>query len=177
MTAQNSVNPVTLRCNNCGHEWKARHTGGKARQCSKCRSRSISEVAIDDRVSLTSQSPLVNSNEHTARDSHQHDDSIMQLLANDLEIIEKRKELELAKIERQIAEERAATIDPEVIERIVGDFKSLLFELSCKNLIPEEEYERLISHCPWCTSCSVEMVELDDGEYGWKCRYCGREVV
>ena len=103
--------------------------------------------------------------------------STPSILADDPEIISKLKELELIKIERQIVEQKAAIEDTDVITRIVNDFKSLLFELYSTKHLSGKEYERLVSHCPWCTSSTMEMEELDDGQFGWKCRYCGKIVI
>lgn len=167
---------VTLRCNNCGHEWKSRSTGGKARQCSKCRSRDISEVSAKETPSEGTSSIVTDNDKHVSKKSYVRVTSRSQALANDPEIREKLKELELARIERQITEERGAVHDPDVLMRIVGDFKTLLFELNDSGRLTDKQYDSLVHHCPWCTSSSMEIEEFSDSEFGWKCRYCGKTI-
>ena len=69
------ISPIsTLKCENCGHEWKPRNTEGKARQCSKCRSRRITE--IDAAVKA------MGSSHHTADGTVNESAQVQQALEN-----------------------------------------------------------------------------------------------
>ena len=43
------TSPPSLKCNSCGHTWKARSRSPKSPQCSKCRSRDIERIGVDVR--------------------------------------------------------------------------------------------------------------------------------
>ncbi len=48
---------VRLRCNSCGNVWKSRNPDSEMRQCSKCRSMDLSEIAEDETMSVSERRP------------------------------------------------------------------------------------------------------------------------
>lgn len=162
---------VTLRCEQCGHTWTARNIDGKSRQCSKCRSRKIIEVDCDADALVTErpETDMVKASQKV---------SFPPSLSDDPEILKKVKELELAKLDRQIREMREQSFRDGFAERLVINHLSLLVELSQANIIDEDTINRLMSYCPWCGA------EREDGlvyvEYpkdhptmtGYRCASC-----
>jgi hypothetical protein len=166
----------SLTCNDCGHTWKTRSGSPKSPQCSKCRSRDVSEVGDGAESSNTTRMDIVRAAQAQKKiPTGFH--PMPQVIADDPEIISKLKELELARLERLLAEEKEVDYNPDVLQRVVHDFKDLLFVLYCNKHLTKEQYKSIVDQCPWCTSCSMELEEFSDGESGWKCHYCGKEVV
>jgi ribosomal protein L37AE/L43A len=171
MSAQDSV---TLKCESCGHEWEARNTPGKARQCSKCRSRKIGEAIKDTRRTeegMSSELIARSLNKGTASCNEPQAASIM----NDPEVREKLKELEIVKLERQIARERGCFNDERALKVVTFAYKTLIRGLYGSGFMDDEFLEFLESVCPWCGRPSILFID-DEESYGWKCQHCGKVV-
>jgi hypothetical protein len=102
--------------------------------------------------------------------------SIQMILADDPEVKEKLKELELARIERQIAEAKGELINSRAFERHVSTFLSLLENLFENGHISELAFETLGSECPWCGECEMVYEEIGTDHFRWRCRKCGKIV-
>ena len=178
------ISPFSYICGDCGHTWVPRSDNPKRPQCSNCRSRNVSKV---DRTAANARVPPSDTNynnQPTPQKTNGKLTSISTVLVDDPEIREKLKELEIARLDKQIAEEIGATVDPEeiaqlvddskVIAHIVSDLKSLAFVLYSKQWISKEEYEEMVRSCPWCGSCSMRRETSQHGEFRWKCQYCGK---
>ena len=175
MTTQDSV---MLRCDGCGHEWRSRNTEGKARQCSKCRSRRMSEVHPDELVldSTTSNPMAVRSMTMRGRSTNASS-PYYDAFADDPDARKKRKELEIAKLDRQIAEEKGLGLQSDTVMRFVGRHKMLLSMLHDGGFLDDDEFEFLSGECPWCGGGFMEHVEVRNGIWGWKCHNCGKEAI
>lgn len=170
MTAQDSV---MLRCDTCGHEWKSRNTAGKGRQCSKCRSRKISVVDPNENASGIDDAAGMNEITHAGKVAS----SSKAIFSDDPKVRKKMRELEIAKLDRQIAEERGIELQANSFTRHVGQHKMLLSILHDDGFLDDGEYEFLSSECPWCGCGCMEHKEIRKGDWGWKCDKCGKEVI
>lgn len=97
------ISPFSYICADCGHTWKPRSENPKRSQCSKCKSRNVSKV---NQTVKGGPSPINKTDYIIQSTSHKANgklSSIPTILADDPEIKEKLKELELARIERKIA--------------------------------------------------------------------------
>lgn len=160
---------VRLRCQDCGHEWEARDNQVKRRQCSKCRSRTIAQipmvpdaVPIEDQVNEPASLIKVLSRARVAKEFEGYLD--------DPEVQAKIKELQLARLEGQVAEERGRCYEHDVILRIVSQQKAILRALSdgmTKNL------DYLLAECPFCGKSTMRFEEVRASTWGWKCHSCG----
>jgi len=103
--------------------------------------------------------------------------SVSQLFANDPEIREKLKGLELARIERQIAEAKGELINSRAFERHVSTFLSLLENLFENRHISELAFKTFSSECPWCGECEMVYEEISTDHFRWRCRKCGKIVT
>jgi len=172
MTAQDSV---MLKCDACGHEWKSRNTAGKARQCSKCRSRRI--TVMDPRVIIACGDATEDMKETPLISKASAFSPYKAIFSDDPEVRKKMRELEIAKLDRQIAEERGIELRSDAFNRLVGQHKMLLSILHDGGFLDNEEYEFLSSECPWCGGDDMEPMEVKKGAWGWRCQKCGKEVI
>lgn len=169
-----SQESLTLRCESCGHTWNARNTPGTSRQCSKCRSRRIEEAkdALDNISDASVERVPVD----------RGDPATPAELKDDPDIREKMKELELAKLDKQLRELKRGPNDDAVIERLVINNIELLCEMSASGTIDEKTYESLASSCPWCGANGGDGLvyeEYRDGgqlKNGFRCASCGHWV-
>jgi len=161
---------VKLRCQQCGHEWKGRSSTGIARQCSKCRSRQIAEVNDDDHAASDAVTIMPNETVNQVA-------AIPIGLMDDPEIRQKMKELELARIERKIAEEGARVIPEAALINIANAQKMLLQNLHSSHVIDDNMFVFLSSMCPWCGNGSMHQIEVKPDILGWRCKSCGKELV
>jgi hypothetical protein len=157
--------PSIIKCR-CGHSWTARKAEtSKPRQCPKCYSRDVKEEVDGGPGHF----------DHVTK-------ALRSGLDDDPEILAKRKELELARLERQIREARGQQSEDGVAERIVVNHISLLVELWAAEILPYETFEGLISHCPWCNAVGenglvYEEYEADHpNDTGYSCASCGHWV-
>jgi len=97
-------------------------------------------------------------------------------LFNTVEIREKLKELEMARIERQIAEERGAISKLSALDRLAVNYKVLLYNLHDNGYLIDGDYEWLISECFWCGQYEMMSEEISKDMYGWKCHNCGKSI-
>lgn len=164
-----SERSIRLRCEQCGHEWSARNTEGKGRQCSKCRSRRLIEVSEDATFSEV-RPDVENAVEPKAATSNDVQD--------DLEIRQKAKELEMAKLEKQIRDLNGSSVSEGIAERMVANNILLLDILRRCEVLDESEYDMLASLCPWCGARGDEGLVYDDadGRNGNRCASCGHWV-
>jgi hypothetical protein len=100
-----------------------------------------------------------------------------QALADDPEIREKLRELELARIEKQIAEARGELVDSTALVRLVSNYKVLLTNINSNGYLTDGDYDTLVSECPWCGEFDIVHEEIRPNVFGWKCQNCGKEVV
>jgi ribosomal protein L37AE/L43A len=161
---------IILRCQQCGHEWKGRRSVGTARQCSKCRSRSILQVTEEDTAlpdtAIVSETPPVAKTYSPSRAGEEFNGYL-----DDPEVHAKIRELQIARLERQIAEEQIQLRDPQPFNRLVGSYKYLLRSLWERKALSNDAYRILISECPWCGESTMHTDE--DGSC-WTCDKCGR---
>ena len=123
------ITPFSYICDDCGHTWNPRSENPKRSQCSKCKSRNVSKV---NRAVKVSPSPLNNAYciiRFTSQKNYGKQSSIPTILADDPEVKEKLKDLELVRIERQIFEEKGKLVNSRAFERHVSSYKSLLENL------------------------------------------------
>ncbi len=177
-------NPTILRCTQCGHSWKPRNTEGTARQCSKCRSRSI--VEIPDEPAFQEAESQSNSLESGSTKSFSKNNTSIPKcpeLKNDPDIIQKKKELELIRLDRQIAEERQKINESEVTKRLMRFNISLLNTLRSEDNLSGKDYDELTSMCIQCGAEGDKGLEyfeeMDEGGvwHSWyECRSCGVRI-
>lgn len=166
---------LTLMCQECGHTWTARNTDGRARQCSKCRSRRLAEVPKNN---LSEGEDAVTADADPPARTRSPASSIM----DDPEVREKVKELEIAKLDRQLREVRFGVTGDEFIERVVLRQNLLLEELNRSEIIDDETLLDLASLCPWCGASGYDGLafeEFQDGRIfrnGYRCASCGHWV-
>lgn len=169
-----SEHSIKLKCQQCGHEWTSRNTDGKGRQCSKCRSRKMIEMPKDSE-------PVTNVPDGKVIASRDAADMLTDL-RNDSEVREKLKELELARLDRQIREVRGNQLSDGLAERLAIKLMDLLVELSNARAIDEDVFERLISYCPWCEANGEDGLIYEDpnedhpSKNGYRCNSCGHWV-
>jgi DNA-directed RNA polymerase subunit RPC12/RpoP len=175
-------NSVMLRCDNCGHTWKPRSTEGKARQCSKCRSRRISVIEQEDSHSI---SPLAQSSKskRISASTIPSPSNIHPSIKEDPDIIAKMKELELVRIERQIVEEQKAIVKARAIDSLAKAYYCLLDAAWLGIKLDDDTYEELVSVCLYCGSTGdagleyiEERVNGGNSVQYYQCRSCGRRI-
>jgi hypothetical protein len=88
----------------------------------------------------------------------------------DPEVLAKIKELQIARLEKQIAEEEASVKELKAFNRLVGNYKYLLSYLVKKNVLSKDEYRMLADECPWCNKMAME---FDATSGKWVCKKCG----
>jgi len=98
-------------------------------------------------------------------------------LLDDPEIRQKMKELELVKLDNQLAELRGGP-NANVAERLVLDRIDLLNVLLSTDKINKAAYCRLVSSCPWCGASSDIGLRYEDASEGggYRCASCGHWV-
>ncbi len=170
------TSPISYICADCGHTWNPRSENPKRSQCSKCKSRNVSKV---DRATKGVPSPLnivdcvIQSTSHKANGKLS---SIPTILADDPDIKEKLKELELVRIEKQIAETKGELINSRAFERHISSYKSLLENLFENGHLTQIAFNALSSECPWCGEYEMINEEIRIDGLGWKCLNCGKIV-
>lgn len=87
------------------------------------------------------------------------------------EVHAKIKELQIVRLERQIAEEREVILNPNVIGRVVAHQKAMIRAASEGKLASIRYIEE---ECPWCGECSMRFEELKPSTWGWRCNGCGK---
>jgi predicted Zn-ribbon and HTH transcriptional regulator len=154
---------LKLKCESCGHEWRGRNTEGKARQCSKCRSRRIIEIEEGERL--------------TAKSVGTSMETPIDRMTDDADIKAKIKELQLARLDRQIAEAKGYLIDQVALGRTVEQLKETLRAFTDDDFEDEgrKSYMKyLASLCPWCGVESMSRTKIGSKSRAWKCERCGR---
>jgi len=171
------ISPFSYICDDCGHTWKPRSENPKRSQCSKCRSRNVSKV---DRATKGVQSQINNTDciiQSTSQKTYGKLSSIPTILADDPDIKDKLKELELARIERQIAETKGELKGPLALDRLISSYKVLLFNLNDNGHLTDVDYVRLASECFWCGEYDMVFEEISADHFGWRCYSCGKQVL
>ncbi len=170
------ISPISYICDDCGHTWNPRSENPKRSQCSKCKSRNVSKV---NRAVKGGPSPLNNADciiQSTSQKNYGKLSSIPTILADDPDIKEKLKELELARIERKIAEEKGDLVNSRAFERHVSSYKSLLDNLFENGHLTQIAFNALSSECPWCGEYEMVFEEISTERFGWICRKCGKLI-
>lgn len=144
------------------------------RQCSKCRSRDLSEIDEDEFMSVSEGRASSSRGGLTQGVLNAE----AAFLSTDPDIIAKRKELEIAKLDRMIAEERKEQSNEEILSRVILDFKKVLFHLSESDFVEDPEfYEWMMMACPFCGAEDEEGMTTDFDDFSLKCRTYGKEVI
>ena len=170
------ISPFSYICDDCGHTWNPRSENPKRSQCSKCKSRNVSKV---DRAAKGVPSPLNKVDciiQSTSQKANGKLSSIPTILADDPEIKEKLKELELVRIEKQIAETKGELKDSLALDRLISSYKVLLFNLNDNGHLTDEDYVRLASECFWCGEYDMVFEEISTEQFGWRCKKCGKLI-
>jgi len=163
-----------LKCDGCGHEWRSRRTEGKARQCSKCRSRRISEIQ-ENFITCAESIPGVGGiGKPAGSHSITHPKGIIDAFAEDPQVRNKRKELEIARLDRQIAEERGHLENTETTERLALIIKALIEELNDEGMLDSGFSEYYSHYCLWCGAEDDQGVKRNSSNGIRKCVTCGR---
>jgi hypothetical protein len=160
-----------LMCEACGHTWSPRNTAGASRHCSKCNSKQIIEVSDDNAVPSPEIAP------HMA-EVVVGKISVPPLLKDDPDIRQKLKELELARLDKQIRDLNGSSLSEGMAERMVANNILLLDILRRSEVLEESEYDMLASLCPWCGARGEEGLVYDDadGRNGNRCASCGHFI-
>jgi len=171
-----ALDTIRLRCEQCGHEWNPRNTEGTARQCSKCRSRQIIELPREpEQPIIATPVPFVIADTVPVKtEGRPRSRKVDEEYLNDPEVQAKLKELQLARLERQIAEEKSSIEDFEAFDRLVGNYKYLLTKLGEQHLLSKEDYRILASEC---SRCGGSAMHLDVEEARWVCQKCGKIIA
>lgn len=170
------ISPFSYICADCGHTWNPRSENPKRSQCSKCKSRNVSKA---DRTAKTVHTPLDDKDcdiQSTSQKTYGKLSSIPTILTDDPEIKEKLKELELVRIERQIAETKGELSGSLTLDRLISSYKVLLFNLNDNGYLTDEDYERLSSECFCCGEYDMVFEEISTGRFGWECKKCGKLI-
>lgn len=98
-------------------------------------------------------------------------------------VAEKMKELELARLDRQIAEERQRAIEPEAIKRLTERQNFLFGAVFSGSGMHETTYYEALSQCIFCGAEGEEGLEYHEeigkdciGVNWYVCRSCGVRV-
>lgn len=159
-----------LMCEACGHTWYPRNTSGSSRHCSECNSRQI--VEVDSSIAPSSE---INP-KHVEVISER---TVLPIpLREDTDIRKKLKELELARLDKQIRELKSSTTPEVIVEKIVANNILLLDALYRNGAIDENEYQLMASACPWCGAAGDEGLVYEEvkGSNGNRCVSCGHWV-
>lgn len=99
-----------------------------------------------------------------------------QYLMDDPEVREKVKQLQLAKLDRQIAEERAELIDYGALGTFIASYKMLLRFLHNCGSLSDSEFELVDIRCPWCGGLFEYEEDSKADIQGWKCTVCNKSI-
>lgn len=102
-------------------------------------------------------------------------DAIPSQLMDDPEVRQKMKELQLTRLERQIAEERKLIGESTALERLDGTVRLLIINLEIMNALDSDIALFHMHHCIWCGAERDKGMHYVDSKNIWKCRSCGRE--
>jgi hypothetical protein len=164
----------TFRYLDCGHSWKARSSNPKSAQCSRCKSRKVtSEASSTTEPETVTQGAEVLK---TSGSSERVEVSLPRVLLEDVDVRNKMKELQLARLERQIAKEKNGIDNTSVLDRTVTDFKLLVMWLNTKGSLDPGLSDLLETSCPWCGAQRERGMFRSRKSDNWKCRSCGKEV-
>lgn len=99
-----------------------------------------------------------------------------QYLMDDPEVREKFKQLQLAKLDRQIAEERAELIDYGALGTFIASYKMLLRFLHICGSLSDSEFELVDIRCPWCGGLFEYEEDSKTDIRSWKCIVCNKSI-
>jgi ssDNA-binding Zn-finger/Zn-ribbon topoisomerase 1 len=171
------MSPFSYICVDCGHTWNPRSENPKRSQCSKCKSRNVSKVDHVTRRGKASPDEAECALKPHSSKANGKLSSIPMILADDPDVKDKLKELELVRIEKQIAEAKGELAHSRAFDRHVSNFKSLLVNLFDNGYISELAFTTFSSECPWCGESEMVFEETRTDISVWKCRKCGKVVI
>ncbi len=158
------------RCLRCNHEWTARNPSSTRRECSRCRSLRVEVVNPPTQPNPT---PFTAT---TSAEPPPASPAVPTSLRDDPDIVKKLKELNLAKLEREIAEVKEGNIPSVALERLDAIMKLLVQFLNRVGVLGSDTADFFNTFCVWCGAERKKGMEYDDGANCWKCRTCGRLV-
>lgn len=165
------TNTSKVRCLRCGHVWAPRNRDAKERMCSKCRSRRTEELEDEGFPPLPSTQNGAEVQEGTSLPEATK--NIPRGLLDDPEVYEKMKELQVARLERQIAEEKEGKVETTALERLDSIFKILVTSVEWRSALMTDIGGFLETYCIWCGASRKNGTHYDNALGGWKCAKCG----
>lgn len=121
------------------------------------------EVADDERAAPDAATNMPNASVNQVA-------AVPNGLMDDPEIRQKMKELQVVRLEKQIAEEKASIDKSLAFNRLAGNYKYLLNCLAEKKVLSKEEFRVLAGECPWCSETTMEFDAINQK---WICKTCG----
>ena len=166
---------ITLSCKACGNKWQGRAKVKGKRRCPECWSRQVFETSNEDLAGTRSAAKP--SSTKLGRMTPGFKDALGPEPGDDEEILEKLKELKLARINKEIAEVESGLKECDAFSRLVARVKELIQSLGESASLDENMVVYLDSSCPWCGNGAMRHEKVKQGLWGWKCHDCGREAV
>jgi ribosomal protein S27E len=160
------------RCENCGHSWVGRQQSARRRQCSQCRSTRVAAVGNPN-----NDGAVASTSTKTPEASPSPSFVVPGSVAKDPEVYEKMKQLQLARLERQIAEEKEGKVQTTALERLDSIFKTLVTYLEGRSASMPDIGTFLETYCIWCGASRNSGMRYDNALGGWKCATCGHISV
>lgn len=159
---------IAYKCERCGHSWVARQQSVRKRECSRCRSTRVTFADKPNDSDVANSPPETKSEMSTSSPV-----AIPGSVTKDPEVYEKMKELQLVRLDKQIAEEKEGEVQTTVLEHLDSTFKILVLHLERRGALEADISTFFHSYCNWCGTSGINGTHYDNALGGWKCSKCG----